>query len=505
MDRNYALSRARAQATVLASVLAIGCLFLAGTAATPTYASPSPSTDAAKLKVLRVGVQNGRLDLLADITKRADEDRVRVDFIANGKRSTFTAPVEDGRIRSKRRLPASQRRMSTGIMEIHYGGNDRVRPTEVRLRAANGKARLQREFLSLHNGVITARGSLADRAHGLVRLVLSYERPNGTVGEWQGRATVRDDGSWRLEENLPSEARAGGHLSIQFTGYLPSRVRGEQIAKELLDGQSFQSGEPISQKPASARAPDASVSVPAAPHAPAPVQITAWRAPGSAPLSDAEAASRVRSAPEKRSANATANSYKPSATELQTYLTGERNKNGKLPAETNPLYAKVTGGFTGTTDEIIQWAAHKWGIPEDLVRAQAVTESYWNQAAMGDQKTVADPLAYPSFSRIAGTSDVKQSLGLMQIKWNHPDANTNGIGTEPLRWKSTAFNVDYTLATIRWYFDGQCSWCTAGYSAGQQWEALAAWYAPYPWKNAGQLEYIAKVKYHLANRTWEGF
>ena len=35
---------------------------------------------------------------------------------------------------------------------------------------------------------------------------------------------------------------------------------------------------------------------------------------------------------------------------------------------------KVTGNFTGTTTEIIQWAACKWGIDEDTIRADAVIE-----------------------------------------------------------------------------------------------------------------------------------
>ena len=83
----------------------------------------------------------------------------------------------------------------------------------------------------------------------------------------------------------------------------------------------------------------------------------------------------------------------------------------------NPLTARVTGGFAGTTDEILQWVAHKWGIPEDVVRAVAVNESSWKMSMLGDRRTVSNPLAYPAQSRIAGTSDVYQSLGIMQIKW----------------------------------------------------------------------------------------
>ncbi len=33
----------------------------------------------------------------------------------------------------------------------------------------------------------------------------------------------------------------------------------------------------------------------------------------------------------------------------------------------------------GTTDEIIQWAACKWGLPDNFLRAEAYTESTWFQ------------------------------------------------------------------------------------------------------------------------------
>lgn len=38
------------------------------------------------------------------------------------------------------------------------------------------------------------------------------------------------------------------------------------------------------------------------------------------------------------------------------------------------LLPRVDGRFTGTTDEILQWAACKWGLPDNLIRADAVVE-----------------------------------------------------------------------------------------------------------------------------------
>ena len=228
--------------------------------------------------------------------------------------------------------------------------------------------------------------------------------------------------------------------------------------------------------------------------------ITAWRSPGSAPLSDAAAAARVTPAPESIAGNAAANAYRPSAAEIDAFRNGQKDKYGRTAVRYNPLAARVTGGFSGTTDEILQWAAHKWGIPEDVVRAVAVNESSWRTRKIGDRARVANPGAYPARSRIAGTSSVYQSLGIMQIKWTPEGLHT---GTEPLRWKSTAFNADYWGATIRYYFDGRCSWCGRRYSAGQAWASIGAWYNPSPWGTS--TDYVDHVKTWIADRTWAGF
>ena len=45
----------------------------------------------------------------------------------------------------------------------------------------------------------------------------------------------------------------------------------------------------------------------------------------------------------------------------------------------SPTFPRSTGSFTGTTDEIIQWAACKWGFDEDTLRAQVAKESWWTR------------------------------------------------------------------------------------------------------------------------------
>jgi len=260
-------------------------------------------------------------------------------------------------------------------------------------------------------------------------------------------------------------------------------------------------GEPT-PAPAPAPAPEP---VPApAPAQPSAQPRTTWTPVGSTPLSDAEAAARVTRVAEIRPQNAEANRYVPTATEIAGYHNA-RTQYGQTNLEVSPLTKYVTGrsGLTNpSTDDLIQWTAHKWGIPEDWIRAQMAHESWWNHAAIADRATV-DPvwyLLYPAVARIPGTTDVLQSMGVMQVKWI-PDGSV-GAGTEPLRWKSVAFNLDYYGAVTRFYFDGYCGWCTSGYVAGQEWASIGAWYSPYPWNNTDAQNYVAKVKGYLAERIW---
>jgi hypothetical protein len=206
----------------------------------------------------------------------------------------------------------------------------------------------------------------------------------------------------------------------------------------------------------------------------------------------------VQAAAENRPGNAEPNAYRPTADELNTFRNGQRDQCGRTALMYNRLVAYVTGGYSGTTDQILQWAAHKWGIPEDVVRAVAVNESNWHMSALGDLRTVADPTQYPAQSLIAGTSDVYQSLGIIQIKWSPSGQN---MGTEPLRWKSTAFNVDYWASVVRYYYDGLCTWCGAGYTAGQDWASIGAWFNPSPWIT-GSTSYVDSAKAHMAQKPW---
>ncbi len=146
---------------------------------------------------------------------------------------------------------------------------------------------------------------------------------------------------------------------------------------------------------------------------------------------------------------------------------------------------RVTGNFTGTTDEILQWGACKWGIDEDTVRAQAVQESHWRQSELGD-------------CRGGKASGGCQSLGILQVKG--ADDPPTFPGTWPYAAQSTAFDVDYTLAIWRSCFEGRETWLGNGYHAGDEWGCVGRWFSG-DWYESSQ-DYIANVKNFKAGKVW---
>ncbi len=206
---------------------------------------------------------------------------------------------------------------------------------------------------------------------------------------------------------------------------------------------------------------------------------------GSTLPSDSTCASRVRrSTWEPRPDNTTANHTVPSSVSIPAW--------GGVDSRWNTqIMPRVTGNFTGTTDEIIQWAACKWGFDEDIVRAVAVGESSWRMSQLGDYTSNPDKCA-PGYSVPCPTS-----FGSMQVKWTqHP-------GTYPLSELSTAFNVDYTLAARRGCFEGYETWLSkyGDYRAGDEWGCIGRWYSG-RWHDTAADDYISRRKADLADRAW---
>ena len=202
-----------------------------------TPAGPAVSTRPpkypAKIRVLRNGVDDGVLDMLIEITARAKTPGavLALAYESSGRTTRFTVPITGTQIKVRKRLPSSQPK-DTGITTVTYAGNDLVDPDEVRLRAADGKSELVRSSSTIRSGRLLVDGTVSERARGVVRVRMSYAKPDGSTGLLDFRAPI-DDGRWSLNGALPAEAAAGGQLSIQFTGYEAANLRGEQTAKQV--------------------------------------------------------------------------------------------------------------------------------------------------------------------------------------------------------------------------------------------------------------------------------
>jgi hypothetical protein len=232
--------------------------------------------------------------------------------------------------------------------------------------------------------------------------------------------------------------------------------------------------------------------------------VRAWGPPGASPARDLRAAARVTPTPEAVPGNRRPNRYAPTRAQLEAFRAAS-NDHGQTATEFNPLTRYVTGRprlRTPSTDELIQWVSRKWRIPTNWIRAQLFLESRWRQKQLGDPAMVPPDwyVRYPARARIPGGDRVFQSLGIAQVKWI-PDGSV-GAGTEPLRWRSTAFNLDYYAATLRYYYDGACDWCSPGYGAGQAWNSIGAWYWPEPWANVRARSYVRRVRHVLEHRAW---
>jgi hypothetical protein len=244
------------------------------------------------------------------------------------------------------------------------------------------------------------------------------------------------------------------------------------------------------------------VAIPARPGCPVARPQATWRPPGSPPLKDAQAAACVVRSGENRPQNARQNARAPTRAELRAFRTS-RDSAGRTPARYNRNFARVTGAAPRyglrSTDDLIEWAAYKWGVPEDLVRGQMAMESHWSMLKKGDRRDWSRPIAplYPAIGEIDANS-VWESLGIAQIRWRHTVPWNPGV--EPLRWRSTAFSLDYSQALIRYYYDGRCDWCGPGYAAGDPDGAYRIYVSGS--RRKGQW-YADGVRRKAASKPWE--
>ncbi|ORA26990.1 hypothetical protein BST13_31090 [Mycobacterium aquaticum] len=175
-------------------------------------------------------------------------------------------------------------------------------------------------------------------------------------------------------------------------------------------------------------------------------------------------------------------------------------QSGEYWENANANFEKVTGDFTGVTTQIFQWAACKWGIDEDTIRAVAVKESKWHQSAQSD-------LANGCY----------HSFGVMQIRDSPNEVcpiNHSGWGGMPDTMLSTALNADVYAANMRSCYDGDYydggPWLYGGKTISQIADEHGWDYAFWGcigsstggWYTADAQAYIDDVKANRADQPW---
>jgi hypothetical protein len=186
---------------------------------------------------------------------------------------------------------------------------------------------------------------------------------------------------------------------------------------------------------------------------------------------DAAAAAEVRrSTWEPRPGNAPYNAAQPAHLTLQPVAAASGAYD---PRWNTYILDRITGDFTGTTDEIFQWAAAKWGIPDNLLRTIAYLESDWNQSNYGD--FVDDRAQCP-----AGYQKLPcpVTFGIVGTK------STSWPGIFPWNRDSTAAAVDVLGGWLRGCYEGWVWWLGehgnrshGAYRAGNIWGCVGAWYS----------------------------
>ena len=219
--------------------------------------------------------------------------------------------------------------------------------------------------------------------------------------------------------------------------------------------------------------------------------------PGAALPSGAQCAALVRALPmpENKRVNAGAN-------QVTGHSVGTDLFSGDTAAANQVIAPRIDGQFTGTTHQVLRWAACKWGVDEDLVAAQAAVESWWRQTTLGDLGT--DPTRCPPGHGLGvdGTAGkCPESYGVLQNRYPYERSTWPGIGS------STAMNADTAYAIWRACFEGYEQWLNtvdrgSQYGAGDALGCVGRWFSG-RWHTAASDGYAAKVQGYLSSRVWE--
>jgi hypothetical protein len=222
--------------------------------------------------------------------------------------------------------------------------------------------------------------------------------------------------------------------------------------------------------------------------------------PGSKLPSSATCAKLVNASPEGevKSANKPYNKRKGTHVGAKFFPTAP---DSDKPAAEKKLAPRINGDFTGTTIDILRWAACKWGINQNIVFAQAAVESWWQQDTLGDFGTDASAcLPGHKLGQDGQAGLCPQSYGILQNRYPYEHGGWPAIA------RSTAMNADAAYAIWRACYVGDEIWLNTvpepvKYHAGDVWGCVGRWYSG-RWRTSAALGYIAKVKQYLHEKIW---
>jgi hypothetical protein len=207
---------------------------------------------------------------------------------------------------------------------------------------------------------------------------------------------------------------------------------------------------------------------------------------------------------EPRPENARANTAIVPAAELAAFHAQPLNFVDGPPASD---FQAVDGNYSGTTDMIIRWAACKWGMDENVLRAEAFLESDWSAYRAGD-------LQFSQYLCEAGDWNGWQPAGYCWETYGISQAKLMSYNAWPMAWTSTAFNLDLRAAYWRACMNGDVQYYNytppmLGYPAyssnadttQMEWGCVGSWYSG-QWYDAAALTYIAVVQGFVATAPW---
>jgi hypothetical protein len=159
------------------------------------------------------------------------------------------------------------------------------------------------------------------------------------------------------------------------------------------------------------------------------------------------------------------------------------------------ILKRITGDYVGTTDEIFQWAAAKWGIPDNLIRTIAYMESGWHQSNYGD--FVKNSAECPPGYR---TRPCPVTFGIVGVK------STSWPGIFPWNRDSTAAAEDVLGGWLRGCYEGWVWWLRAHgnhtYHEGDIWGCVGAWKSG-KWHDGSRQNRESGESYIYRAKYWE--